>query len=92
MNQTLHTTSLVTEQLNEDEALVLQQVYEDDETDAHLLALQLGMGRGHLMRAIASLRRKHLINIQRGYEGVWIQMSAQGRRLMRYLWPEAVLA
>mgnify|MGYP000854518219 CR=1 FL=1 len=89
MDKTL--TPLITKHLSEDEALVLQQIYEDDEADARLLALQLGMGRGHLMQAIASLRRKHLIDIQRSYEGVWIRISSQGRRLMRYIWPEAAL-
>lgn len=71
------------------EAIVLQQVYEDGEDDTRTLARQLGMSRHHVLSIIEHLKRKGLIMIDVDFDGLWVQLTQKGRQLIHYLWPDA---
>ncbi|HMR72472.1 MAG TPA: hypothetical protein PKD68_00485 [Candidatus Saccharibacteria bacterium] len=75
-------------QLTSEEALVLQQVYEDIETDVTMLSRQLGMRRGMVMSILNELRQKHLVSLKKEYAELLVNVSARGRQLIRYIWPE----
>ena len=71
------------------EALVLQQVYEDGGDDAAMLATQMDMPRRTAMRVLADLRRKGLMAIDQAYGDAWVRLTARGKRLVQRIWPEA---
>jgi predicted transcriptional regulator len=70
--------------LNEDSALVLQQIEEAGEEDIDNLNESLRFGRGRLTHILKNLQHKGLINIR----GEWITLSAKGRKVSRLIWPE----
>lgn len=81
-----------TVELPEDYALVLQQVDENGVEDFNNLAESLRLDRKRLVHVVRSLRSKGLICIsQQTGEDVWIRLSAKGRRLMSFMWPESQL-
>jgi hypothetical protein cdiviTM7_02395 len=71
------------------EALVLQQVYEDGGDDAVMLAAQMGMPRRTVMHVLVDLRRKGLMVIDQAYDDAWVQLTTRGKRLVQRIWPEA---
>lgn len=71
------------------EAIVLQQVHEDDEEEIASLSQQLHISRGRVAALIGALRQKGLLIINHDYQGTWIRLSRQGHRLIGYVWPEA---
>ena len=71
------------------EAIVLQQVNEDGEDDTRTLERALGMSPEHMLNVIGHLKRKGLVAIDGEYGGLWVHLTQKGRRLIRYLWPEA---
>lgn len=73
--------------LPEDYALVLQQVDEIGEEDFTTLAETLRFDRKRLTHIVQALRNKGLISVTG--RGSWIRLSAKGRQLIAYLWPEA---
>lgn len=75
--------------LTTNEALVLQQVYEDGGDDAAILAAQMGMPRRTAMDVLADLRRKGLMAIDQVYGDAWVRLTARGERLVQRIWPEA---
>ena len=75
--------------LTTNEALVLQQVYEDGGDDAAILAAQMGMPRRTTMHVLADLRRKGLMAIDQAYGDAWVRLTARGKRLVQRIWPEA---
>ena len=75
--------------LTTNEALVLQQVYEDGGDDAAMLAAQMGMPRRTAMHVLADLRRKGLMAIDQAYGDAWMWLTARGERLVQRIWPEA---
>ena len=75
--------------LTTNEALVLQQVYEDDGDEAAILAAQMGMPRRTAMHVLADLRRKGLMAIDQAYGDAWARLTARGKRLVQRIWPEA---
>jgi len=75
--------------LTTNEALVLQQVYEDGGDDAAMLAAQMGMPRRTAMPVLADLRRKGLMAIDQAYGDAWVRLTARGKRLVQRIWPEA---
>lgn len=78
--------------LPEDYALVLQQVNETGEEDFNNLAESLRFDRGRLSHIIDSLQHKGLVVMSRaGQYDTWIRLSAKGRRLLNYMWPESGL-
>lgn len=75
--------------LTTNEALVLQQVYEDGGDDAAMLAAQMGMPRRTAIHVLADLRRKGLMAIDQAYGDAWVRLTARGKRLVQRIWPEA---
>ena len=75
--------------LTTNEALVLQQVYEDCGDDAAMLAAQMGMPHRTAMNVLADLRRKGLMAINRVYGNAWVRLTTRGKRLVQRIWPEA---
>lgn len=75
--------------LTTNEALVLQQVYEDGGDDAAMLAAQMGMPRRTAMNVLADLRRKGLMAIDQAYGDAWVGLTTCGKQLVQRIWPEA---
>ena len=75
--------------LTTNEALVLQQVYEDGSDDAATLAAQMGMPRRTAMHVLVDLRRKGLMVIDQAYDDAWVRLTTRGKRLVQRIWPEA---
>ena len=75
--------------LTTNEALVLQQVYEDGGDDAATLAAQMVMPRRTAMNVLADLRHKGLMAINQAYGDVWVRLTMRGKRLAQRIWPEA---
>ena len=74
-------------ELPEDYAIVLQQVDEIGEEDFTALAETLRFDRKRLAHIVQALRNKGLISMTG--RGSWIRVSAKGRQLIAYLWPES---
>ena len=75
--------------LTTNEALVLQQVYEDGSDDAAMLAAQMGMPRRTAMNVLADLRCKGLMAIDQAYGDAWVRLTTRGKQLVQRIWPEA---
>ena len=75
--------------LTTNEALVLQQVYEDGGDEAAMLAVQMGIPRRTAMNVLADLRRKGLMAIDQAYGDAWVRLTTRGKRLVQRIWPEA---
>jgi DNA-binding MarR family transcriptional regulator len=82
-----------TQQLPADYALVLQQIGEDGSDGFDDLVGSLRLERSRLGHILQSLHHKGLIKIEHAAFGeeMWLSLSAKGRRLMTYLWPESGL-
>lgn len=68
--------------LTTNEALVLQQVYEDGGDDMAYLAAHMGMPRGTAMHVLVDLRRKGLMAIDQAYGDAWVRLTTRGKRLV----------
>ena len=75
--------------LTTNEALILQQIYEDGGDDVVVLAGQVGLSRRTVMNILADLRRKGLRAIDQIYGDAWVRLTARGKRLVQKIWPEA---
>lgn len=75
--------------LTTNEALVLQQVYENGGDEAAMLAAQMGMPRRTAMNVLADLRRKGLMAIDQAYGDAWVRLTTRSKRLVQRIWPEA---
>lgn len=75
--------------LTTNEALILQQIYEDGGNDVVVLAGQVGLSRRTVMNILADLRRKGLMAIDQIYGDAWVRLTARGKRLVQKIWPEA---
>ena len=75
--------------LTTNEALILQQIYEDGGDDVVVLAGQVGLSRRTVMNILADLRRKGLMAIDQIYGNAWVRLAARGKRLVQKIWPEA---
>jgi len=77
-------------ELPEEYALVLQQVSETGEEDMDTLAEYLRLDRKRLAHVIQALHHKGLITFSRNaYQSSLIRLSAKGRQLISYVWPES---
>ena len=79
-------------ELNQDCALVLQQVHDNGEEDFIGLAEELHLTPGRLAYAVQELARKKLIVSRNAGYGIWIRLSSRGKQFVHALWPEIVLA
>lgn len=75
--------------LTTNEALILQQVYEDGGDDATILSGQVGLSRRTAMNVLVDLRRKGLMAIDQAYGDAWVKLTVRGKRLVQRIWPEA---
>ena len=75
--------------LTTNEALILQQIYEDGSDDVVVLAGQVGLLRRTVMNILVDLRRKGLMAIDQIYGDAWVRLTARGKRLVQKIWPEA---
>lgn len=82
----MKTTNRIT--ISNEEAIVLQQISESGEEDLVSLARGLRMHRSRVMRHLEHLKHKGLITIKATYGDWWVRTSAEGTRLVRYMWPE----
>jgi hypothetical protein len=73
-------------------ALVLQQVHENGEEDFAGLADSLRLTPGRLAHVLQDLAHKRLIISRNAGYGIWVRLSARGKRLIHSMWPEAVPA
>jgi len=76
-------------ELPEEYALVLQQVNESGEEDFNTLVESMRFDRKRLAHIVQALRHKGLIMMSQNARDPLIRLSAKGRRLMRYVWPES---
>ena len=65
--------------LTTNEALVLQQVYEDGGDGADSLAAQMGMPRRTVMNVLTD----------QAYGDAWVRLTTRGKQLVQRIWPEA---
>ena len=68
--------------LTTNEALALQQVYEDGGDDAAMLAAQMGMPHRTAMYVLVDLRCKGLMAIDQVYGDAWVRLTTSGKRLV----------
>ena len=74
--------------LTPNEAIVLQQIYEDGEDDVRTLAQMLGMSAKSVVAVVAHLKKRGLVAISNDLGDSWIEVSAKGRCLIKKLLPE----
>lgn len=79
--------------LPEEYAAVLKLVWRTGQEDFMQLAESLRMSQARLIHVVQSLKHKGLISINRStYSEGWIKLSAKGRRLVRFTWPDVAFA
>lgn len=75
--------------LSTDEAMVLQQIYEDGEDDIRSLSYELGITRQNAIKEALKLERKGMLTFQHSFDGLLLKVSSRGKATVRRLWPEA---
>lgn len=75
--------------LTTNEALILQQIYEDGDDEAVVLAGKVGLPRRTVMNILIDLRHKDLMAIDQICGNAWVRLTARGKRLVQKIWPEA---
>jgi len=70
--------------LDDNSALVLQQIEEMGEDDLDNLNESLRFKRPHLMHIIQNLQHKGLIKTK----GPWISLSSKGKKTTEIIWPK----
>ena len=77
--------------LSVNEALILQQVYEDGVDDVDNIVDQAGMPKMVTMNVLTELKSKGLLTvIQQTYGKILVSVTSQGKKLVNAMWPEAV--
>ena len=77
--------------LSVNEALILQQVYEDGVDDVDNIVDQAGMPKKVTMTVLTELKSKGLLTvIQQTYGKILVSVTSQGKKLVNAMWPEAV--
>jgi predicted methyltransferase len=70
--------------LNEDSAILLQQIEENELEDFDNLVESLRFGRPYTWHLLIDLKHKGLIKIQ----NQWISLSSKGKKTTEIMWPE----
>ena len=73
-------------------AIVLQHINDSMEEDFEYLAESLRFNTEKLAHIIQELHHKGLIISRPSSYGLWIRLSAKGKKAIRNLWPEATAA
>lgn len=77
--------------LSVNEALILQQVYEDGVDDVDDIVDQAGMPKKVTMNVLTELKSKGLLTvIQQTYGKILVSVTSQGKKLINTMWPEAI--
>ena len=77
--------------LSVNEALILQQGYEDGVDDVDNIVDQAGMPKKVTMNVLTELKSKGLLTvIQQTYGKILVSVTSQGKKLVNAMWPEAV--
>ncbi len=77
--------------LSVNEALILQQVFEDGVDDVENIVDQAGMPKKVTMNVLSELKSKGLLTvIQQTYGKILVSVTSQGKKLVNAMWPEAV--
>lgn len=77
--------------LSVNEALILQQVYEDGVDDVDNIVDQAGIPKKVTMNVLTELKSKGLLTvIQQTYGKILVSVTSQGKKLVNAMWPEAV--
>ena len=77
--------------LSVNEALILQQVYEDGVDDVDNIVDQAGMPKKVTMTVLTELKSKGLLTvIKQTYGKILVSVTSQGKKLVNAMWPEAV--
>ena len=77
--------------LSVNEALILQQVYENGVDDVDNIVDQAGMPKKVTMNVLTELKSKGLLTvIQQTYGKILVSVTSQGKKLVNAMWPEAV--
>lgn len=77
--------------LSVNEALILQQVYEEGVDDVDNIVDQAGMPKKVTMNVLTELKSKGLLTvIQQTYGKILVSVTSQGKKLVNAMWPEAV--
>ena len=71
-------------ELDEDSALVLQQIEESGQDDFENLNESLRFGRSYLAHILQNLQHKGLIRVS----GHYISLSSKGQKITGLIWPE----
>jgi len=77
--------------LSTDEAMILQQVYEDGEDDVRSLSYELGLPRQSIIQQSLRLEQKGFITFHHNFDGLLLKVSGRGKTIVRQLWPEATV-
>lgn len=75
--------------LTPNQAMILQQVYEDGEDDIRSLARELGISRHRTIAEILQLEQKGLLDLHYGFDGLLLEVSRRGKQMVHSLWPDA---
>jgi DNA-binding IclR family transcriptional regulator len=76
-------------ELPEEYAIVLQQINEDGGDNIDDLVDTVRVDKSRLAHIVSALHHRGLVTVENlGYEP-WLTVSAKGRRLIHYLWPES---
>ena len=77
--------------LSVNEALILQQVFEEGMDDVDNIVDQAGMPKKVTMNVLTELKSKGLLTvIQQTYGKILVSVTSQGKKLVNAMWPEAV--
>lgn len=77
--------------LSVNEALILQQVYEEGVDDVDNIVDQAGMPKKVTMNVLTELKSKGLLTvIQQTYGKILVSVTSQGKKLINTMWPEAI--
>lgn len=77
--------------LSVNEALILQQVFEEGVDDVENIVDQAGMPKKVTMNVLSELKSKGLLAvIQQAYGKILVSVTSQGKKLVNAMWPEAV--
>ena len=77
--------------LSVNEALILQQVYEDGVDDVDSIVDEAVMPKKVTMNVVTELKSNVLLTvIQQTYGKILVSVTSQGKKLVNAMWPEAV--
>lgn len=74
--------------ISKDYAIIIQQIGEAGEEDFDNLVETLGGDRSRLMDILSDLRHKGLVIFHYSRWGLWLQLSAKGKKSVKLVWPD----